>query len=336
MVSVPSLLRQKRATRPISRSRRLLLELLEDRTAPAGLVLSVASYEVPEGLVTTGTVTRTNLDVSQPMTVWLYSSDTTEATVPESVIIPQGQASADFPIVAQDDDEIDASMTVIIHAEASVPEHFQLLTASSQTNMTRTIATLPDGGHVTAGLKYVGSSFDVAVYRFLPNGQLDSSFGGGGVVVTPVAPVRYDTPTVILPQSDGKILVAGHSAPEWATTETDMFVLRFNTNGTLDNTFGVGGIVLLDSPEGYRAEVQDLTFGPNGSIYLAGTLDRFDGNFADFAVVRLTAAGNYDLSWGGTGVVTTDFFYDDAIYEAVPLSNKLLVVGQAGANGSGA
>ncbi len=298
--------------------------------------MSLADSTIDEGLATTATVIRTG-DVSGPMAVTLYSSDTTEATAPQYVVIPAWQTSVDFLVTAQDDAEADGIQSATIYAEAHAPPTFELLTATNPLYMTRTIATLPDGRLVTAGLKYVGPSpwsFDVAVSRFLPNGQLDTSFNGG-TVVTNAAPDRYDTATVVLPQNDGKILVAGYSAPEGGSPETDMFVLRFNTDGTLDNTFGTGGKVLLDFPPGCRAEVHDLTFGPSGSIYLAGTLDLGDANFGDFAVVRLTASGAYDLTWGGTGLVTTEFLYNDTIYEAVPQTDgKLVAVGQAGGNSS--
>jgi len=139
---------------------------------------------------------------------------------------------------------------------------------------------LADGRYVTAGLKYVGPK----PVRVRPsaspgscrNGQPDTSFGGSGTVITPVVASRYDMPTVILAQSDGKILVAGHTTPEggsWSRHVRD----AIQHNGTLDTTFGSGGKVVLDFGTGTHAEVQDMTFGPGGTIYLAGMLDRGTG-----------------------------------------------------------
>ncbi|MCI0642491.1 MAG: hypothetical protein L0Y70_25725, partial [Gemmataceae bacterium] len=170
--------RQQPITHKPNRSRRFLLEQLEDRIALSGLFLSLAESTIDEGFATTATVSRTG-DVSGPMAVTLYSSDTTEATVPQSVVIPAGQTSVDFLVTAEEDDEADGIQSANIYAEANAPPTFELLTATNPLYMTRTIATLPDGRFVTAGLKYVGTSpwsFDVAVSRFLPGGQLDTSF----------------------------------------------------------------------------------------------------------------------------------------------------------------
>ncbi len=168
-----------------------------------------------------------------------------------------------------------------------------MVSGSTQSYMTRTLAILSDGRYVTAGLKYVGPSpysFDVAVSRFLPDGTPDPSFGGG-TVVTAAAPGRYDTPTVVLAQSDGKILVAGHTAPRGAARRPTCSCSATTPTARSTPRFGVGGKVVLDFGPGTRGEVHDLTFGSGGTIYLAGSLDQGDFNYADFAVVRLTAAG---------------------------------------------
>ena len=66
-------------------------------------------------------------------------------------------------------------------------------------------------------------------------GDLDPTFGNAGRVVTSF-PGGLDTANDIAVQSDGKIVVAGSSGSDFA-------VVRYNTNGTLDVTFGVGGRV---------------------------------------------------------------------------------------------
>src|SRR5439155_7573701 len=77
------------------------LEQLEDRTVPdASLSLSVspsALWEFSGPGAATGTVTRSGFDLGAALTVSLSSNDTTEITVPSSVVIPAGQASATFP-----------------------------------------------------------------------------------------------------------------------------------------------------------------------------------------------------------------------------------------------
>ena len=86
----------------------------------AALAMSLANSSISEnGGTTTGTVSRNSYDLSQSLTVNLASSDTTEATVPATVTIPAGQASATFPITAVDDTLLDGSQTVTISAAAT-------------------------------------------------------------------------------------------------------------------------------------------------------------------------------------------------------------------------
>jgi len=67
----------------------------------------------------TGTVTRSNTDISSPLTVDLASSDTTEASVPATVTIASGEASATFSIDAVDDTLLDGDQTVTIAASSA-------------------------------------------------------------------------------------------------------------------------------------------------------------------------------------------------------------------------
>src|SRR5438046_1645855 len=99
------------------------IEQLEDRTVPDGsLSLSVSPaglFEFSGPAAATGTVTRTGFDLSVPLTVSLSSSDTTEVTVPASVVIPAGQTSATFPVNAIDDAIIDGTQTATITASTT-------------------------------------------------------------------------------------------------------------------------------------------------------------------------------------------------------------------------
>ena len=79
------------------------------------LTLSVAPTSISEfGGTATGTVTRSNTDLGDDLTVTLTSSDTTEARVPATVTIPANQASATFPITAVDDTLLDGTRSVTI------------------------------------------------------------------------------------------------------------------------------------------------------------------------------------------------------------------------------
>src|SRR5579872_7267849 len=99
---------------------KLGVELLESRTLPSGdsaITLTLASHSIPENAganATTGTVTRVNMDTTQALTIQLQSSNTNQATVPASVIIPAGATSASFGVSAVDDHIVNPPQNVTI------------------------------------------------------------------------------------------------------------------------------------------------------------------------------------------------------------------------------
>jgi uncharacterized delta-60 repeat protein len=139
---------------------------------------------------------------------------------------------------------------------------------------------------------------EFAVARFNPNGSLDTTFGGKGWVTTAFTDSVTAFPARIQP--DGKIVIAG--------SDSNSFLLaRYNTDGSLDTTFGTGGTALLAGPAGGTVSVawpQDLTLQSDGRIVVAGA----DNNInTPFILGRLNSNGTPDTTFGGGGVVTTTF-----------------------------
>ena len=93
-----------------------ILEITDDETAALSLIIDADSI-AENGGSTTATVTR-NSGTTGDLVVNLSSDDSTEATVPSSVVIPNGQNSATFTVTAVDDDTNDATQTVTITASA--------------------------------------------------------------------------------------------------------------------------------------------------------------------------------------------------------------------------
>ena len=88
----------------------------------------------------------------------------------------------------------------------------------------------------------LSSNRDFALARYNINGSLDSSFGTGGKVITPVgSDADYGNSVAI--QSDGKIVVSGYS---YNGTNDDFALVRYDSTGILDNTFGAAGKVITD------------------------------------------------------------------------------------------
>lgn len=136
-----------------------------------------------------------------------------------------------------------------------------------------------DGKLVTAGCcTGVDGSPDMLVARFNVNGTLDTSFGGGnGYVLLDVdgtTTQTNETAKDIVIQADGRIVVAGNEYSVVAGVDgpSSVMVARFNSDGTPDTTFGIGGIKLAAPPTGH--DFLNLQMGvalqSNGNIIVAG------------------------------------------------------------------
>jgi|DEB19_MinimDraft_3_1074340.scaffolds.fasta_scaffold05335_2 uncharacterized delta-60 repeat protein len=157
-------------------------------------------------------------------------------------------------------------------------------------------------------------------------GDLDSGFGDDGIVTTDVGLLDdYGQATAI--QEDGKIIVAGYSYN--ATTQNDFSVVRYNTDGSLDEGFGTGGKVITDIDSGTEEQVTAVAIQSDGKIVVAGQIFSGVTNY-DFAVVRYNTDGALDTSFGGgDGKVTTVVgnFGDFVSSVALQANGKIVVVG---------
>ena len=148
---------------------------------------------------------------------------------------------------------------------------------------------------------------DMVVWRFLPDGQLDSAFGGQGWVVHADAAggLWTDQGNAITVDRSGRIIVAGES--RGMSTDFDMVVWRFEPNGMLDGSFnGQGWFVHHGAAGGDgedRALAVDVDFG--GKIVLAGSSENASPD-TDMVVWRLNEDGTLDSSFGGQGWVVED------------------------------
>ncbi len=203
------------------------------------------------------------------------------------------------------------------------------------TDIANAVALQLDGKLVVVGQTYTNNDYtgeDFAVARYNTNGSLDTTFGVNGKVTTDFPGLAAVASSVVI-QPDGKILVAGGAFPNF-TFLGDFKIVRYNSNGSLDTTFGVGGIVTTSFP-GQGSYAFALALQPDGKIIAAGTdfvnFSSDDSSNTDFALERYNSNGTPDTTFGGDGQVTTDFdgFNDDAFSVLVQPDGKIVAVGSA-------
>ena len=158
-------------------------------------------------------------------------------------------------------------------------------------------------------------------------GSLDPAFGTGGIVTTPNTNTGCGelNPCGLAIQSDGKIVVAGGATASNGGTE--VAIARYNTNGTLDTSFGSGGIVTT-SQDSVSGPVFGMALQSDGKIVVAATAG------LDLAVIRYSAGGSLDTTFGTGGIASlrpfNDLFFSPLFGGvAVESNGDILVVTQA-------
>jgi uncharacterized delta-60 repeat protein len=193
------------------------------------------------------------------------------------------------------------------------------------------VTVQPDGKIVVVGVTRVGAQDDFAVARYDTQGNLDPSFGTGGKVSTDFAG-SFDRAWAVRIQPDAKIVVAGHATtPSVLGGDNDFAVARYTSTGALDASFGTGGKVTTDiagrTDLAYAAVLQT-----DGKIVVAGRVAESGGADPDVGLVRYSADGSPDMSFGTMGIVRKDLSpgnWDEASDLALQPDGKLVVSIQA-------
>src|SRR6266571_639160 len=186
-----------------------------------------------------------------------------------------------------------------------------------------------------AGHSKIGLRFVIALAQYTSSGVLDSTFGGTGIVTTPVGSLDADAGSLAVQPLDSKIVVAGLAGNAF-TNVWDVALQRYNTDGTLDLPFGGNntGMAITDigSSSNYANAV---ALQADGKIVVVG--NAFVNSFAgtsDIAVLRYNADGSLDTTGFGNpnGYVTTNVgAFDNGFAVAVQSDNKIVVAGNADA-----
>jgi uncharacterized delta-60 repeat protein len=198
------------------------------------------------------------------------------------------------------------------------------------------IVLQPDGKIVATGeLADISpaTAYLFAALRYTANGDLDRSFGQGGVTTTDVG--TFGMAHSVALQRDGKIVLAGEDGDHWPPP---IVLARYLPNGALDQSFGDAGIVRI-ARRWWVARGFDLAIQADGKI-LTGALFFGDPNgrhFALFAVVRFLPSGRLDRTFGRKGIANVGRGSRNWAPSALTLQRdgRIVVVGDGtAANGS--
>jgi uncharacterized delta-60 repeat protein len=192
-------------------------------------------------------------------------------------------------------------------------------------------AALQPDGKIVAIQAINSDAFTLGVGRFLPNGQPDLAFGGGGTVglLDPLS-LRFDDPKAVAiindpgQPDDGKIVVAG-TGTDPVTNQSGVVLVRLNADGSLDTGFGSSGVV-LDTRTSDGA--QWLVVQPDGKILVAGTTLVTITSHQGF-VERFNADGSPDLTFANPGVASAPpgWTLSDASAIALGANGDIFVAG---------
>jgi uncharacterized delta-60 repeat protein len=270
---------------------------------------------LPNGSIDTsyGTSGRTTTAVST-------SSDTayTLALQPDGRLIIAGEASVssstDFMLLRQNADgtpdntfDTDGRLT---------------LAHGTLTDGARAVVVQNDGRIVVAGMSGNGTTDDIALARFNTNGSLDTTYGTAGRVTSNIS-AGLDRAYAAVLYPGGRVLIAGETRNA-ANTSTDFAIVRYNTDGSLDTSFGTGGIVKITPGTGTDI-ANALLVLPNGRILVAGEAA------GDAAIARLMPDGALDTTFGTSGWTVLPVLAAADIIRAIALQpdGRILATGSA-------
>ncbi|MBD2680828.1 MULTISPECIES: DUF4347 domain-containing protein [Nostoc] len=204
---------------------------------------------------------------------------------------------------------------------------------ANQTDIPYGVSIQSDGKILIAGITYNGNQTDAALIRYNSNGSLDTTFGNGGKVVTNFQGKNEWIKSLAV-QSDGKIVIGGYVSPSdgsiSATPQHDFALIRYNSDGSLDTSFGNGGMVITSMSNGQEF-IASILIQPDGKVVVTGSGMNNNGS-NNFILARYNSNGSIDTNFGSNGKVITDFPGTDDFGNSVALQSdgKIVVGGSTG------
>lgn len=186
----------------------------------------------------------------------------------------------------------------------------------------------------SVGLTEVTGIGRALIYSVDANGAANAQFGTNGAAEFPDTVGNYSQFNAVEVDANGKIVVAGTVR----TTSLDFLIARYNTDGTLDQSFNGNGYVAVNGNAQLDDNLFTLTILSSGKIMVGGyeslALDS-TGTFVDSTqmwIACLNTDGTFDASFGNNGVLSIDFGTDKGdVYSIAEMPNgDVVIVGNAG------
>lgn len=187
------------------------------------------------------------------------------------------------------------------------------------------MAIQEDGKIVAVGYSYGATHSDFGIARYNIDGSLDNTFSLDGKLVFDFD-TTFSIPYSVVVQADNKIVVGGFATLN-DTSIADCFALaRLNSDGSLDDGFGDGGIIKLYIGTTHLDIIYSLLIQPDGKILAAGT--SYSDHNGLFVVTRFNSDGTLDNSFSGDGITTTDIYDDtEVIFSITRQSDGKILAG---------
>jgi uncharacterized delta-60 repeat protein len=193
--------------------------------------------------------------------------------------------------------------------------------------ITRTLEDEPDLALTSDG--HIVLATTNTLVKLTASGKFDTSFGGGDGIATISSPgTGLETASLAI-RPDGKLIVGVASV-----VDSSNVVRRFQSDGTLDKSFGSNGVEAINSKTSLKHFVLETVLRQSdGSILVVGTNQSSAGSASgSIAIIRLQSSGQLDKGYGSGGVVTTAVHagrVDNAVGAALQSDGELVVAGNS-------
>lgn len=170
------------------------------------------------------------------------------------------------------------------------------------------VTTDPQGRVLVTGMGHdAGGVWDMLLWRFSADGNLDATFDGDGIAVYRGADADHELGYGVAVDASGRVIVGGSASQKAQGDDGDFAAWAYDDAGALDSAFGTNGVVLLNTGTTFE-EVYGMMLDPRGRILLTGCENRVPGWTPTKAmvIVRFHSDGSVDTSFGAAGIVTSN------------------------------